>query len=47
MDFKKILENKPLVAAVIGGAVAIALLLSIIALFKPEAAPNPGGMKVS
>lgn len=47
MDFNKILENKPLVAAVIGGAVAIALLLSIIALFKPAAAPTPGGGKVS
>lgn len=47
MDFNKILENKPLVAAVIGGAVAIALLLSIIALFKPAAAPTPGGSKVS
>lgn len=47
MDFNKILENKPLVAAVIGGAVAIALLLSIIALFKPATAPTPGGGKVS
>ena len=47
MDFNKILENKPLVAAVIGGAVAIALLLSIIALFKPAAAPTSGGGKVS
>ena len=47
MDFNKILENKPLVTAVIGGAVAIALLLSIIALFKPTASPTSGGGKVS
>lgn len=47
MDFNKILENKPLVFGIIGGAVAIALLLSIIALFKPTAAPTSGGGKVS
>lgn len=47
MDFNKILENKPLVFGIIGGAVAIALLLSIIALFKPTASPTSGGGKVS
>lgn len=47
MDFNKILENKPLVFGIIGGAVAVALLLSIIALFKPTAAPTSGGGKVS
>ena len=47
MDFNKIFDNKPLVFGIIGGAVAIALLLSIIALFKPAAAPTPGGGKVS
>ena len=47
MDFNKILENKPLVFGIIGGAVAVALLLSVVALFKPTAAPTPGGGKVS
>ena len=47
MDFNKILENKPLVFGIIGGAVAVALLLSIIALFKPTASPTSGGGKVS
>ena len=47
MDFNKILENKPLVFGIIGGAVAVALLLSVVALFKPTAAPTPSGGKVS
>lgn len=47
MDFNKILENKPLVFGIIGGAVAVALLLSVVALFKPTASPTPGGGKVS
>ncbi len=47
MDFNKILENKPLVFGIIGGAVAVALLLSVVALFKPTAAPTSGGGKVS
>lgn len=47
MDFNKIFDNKPLVFGIIGGAVAVALLLSVVALFKPTAAPTPGGGKVS
>lgn len=47
MDFNKILENKPLVFGIIGGAVAVALLLSVVALFKPTASPTSGGGKVS
>lgn len=49
MDFNKILENKPLTFGIIGGAVIIALLLSVIALFKPAATPSStlGGGKVS